>query len=64
MSMLPGEIFQRWGMVSKRIKDTKVRTVEMPRYKCTSCQKTFRVYPAGVGPAQQSERLKKLCVIM
>lgn len=59
-----GEIFQRWGMVSKRIKDTKVRTVEVPRYKCTSCQKTFRNYPEGVSRAQQSERLKKLSVIM
>lgn len=59
-----GKIFQRWGMVSKQIKDTKVRTVEVPRYKCTSCQKTFRAYSAGVSRAQQSERLKKLCVIM
>lgn len=59
-----GEVFQRWGMVSKRIKDTKVRTVEVPRYKCTSCQKTFRNYPEGVSRAQQSERLKKLSVIM
>lgn len=59
-----GEIFQRWGMVSKRIKDTKVRSVKVPRYKCTSCQKTFRNYPEGVSRAQQSERLKKLSVIM
>lgn len=59
-----GGVFQRWGLVSRRIKDAKVRTVQVPRYKCTSCQKTFRAYPAGVGPAQQSERLQKLCVIM
>lgn len=59
-----GEIFQCWGMVSKRIKDTKVRTVKVPRYKCTSCQKTFRNYPEGISRAQQSERLKKLSVIM
>jgi len=59
-----GEVFQRWGMISKQIKDTKVRTVKVPRYKCTSCQKTFRSYPEGVSHAQQSERLKKLCVIM
>jgi transposase-like protein len=59
-----GEVFQRWGMVSKQIKDTKVRTVKVPRYKCTSCQRTFRAYPVGVSHAQQSERLMKLCVIM
>jgi len=59
-----GAVFQRWGMVSRQIKDTKVRTVNVPRYKCTSCQRTFREYPQGVSPAQQSERLMKLCVIM
>lgn len=59
-----GETFQSWGKVSRRIKDTRVRTVEVPRYRCTSCRKTFRYYPAGVSHAQQSERLRKLSVIM
>ena len=59
-----GETFQRWGMVSRLLKDTKVRRVKVPRYKCTSCKKTFRYYPEGVSHAQQSERLMKLCVIM
>ena len=59
-----GETFQSWGKVSRRIKDTRVRTVEVPRYRCTSCRKTFRYYPAGVSHAQQSERLRKVSVIM
>ena len=59
-----GEIFQRWGLISRQIKDTKVRTVKVPRYKCTCCKRTFRFYPEGVHQAQQSERLKRLCVIM
>jgi len=59
-----GETFQSWGKVSRQIKDTKVRTVEVLRYRCTSCWKTFRHYPAGVSHAQQSERLMKVCVIM
>lgn len=59
-----GEVFQRWGTVSRQIKDTKVRRVKISRYKCTSCQRTFRSYPKGVSHAQQSERLMKLCVIM
>jgi transposase-like protein len=59
-----GEVFQRWGMVNRQIKDTKIRTVEVPRYKCTICRRTFRAYPEGVSHAQQSERLMKLCVIM
>ena len=59
-----GEVFQRWGTISRRIKDTKVRTIRVPRYKCTSCQRSFRSYPEGVSQAQQSARLMKLCVIM
>lgn len=59
-----GETFQSWGKVDRRIKDTKVRTVRVGRYRCTSCKRTFRDYPKGVGPSQQSERLMKLCVIM
>lgn len=59
-----GETFQRWGETKRKIKDTKVRTVQVYRYKCTSCGRTFRDYPEGVGPAQQSERLKKLAVVM
>ena len=59
-----GETFQGWGTLTKQIKDTKVRKVKVRRYKCTSCQKTFRHYPEGVTHAQQSKRLMKLCVIM
>ncbi len=59
-----GETFQRWGLVKRRLKDTRVRSVSVPRYKCTSCKSTFRFYPEGVNASQQSERLKKLCVIM
>lgn len=59
-----GETFQGWGTISKQIKDTKVRHVKVRRYKCTSCQKTFRQYPEGISQAQQSKRLMKLCVIM
>ncbi|MBS4060432.1 MAG: transposase, partial [Bacteroidetes bacterium] len=35
-----GETFQRWGMVSRQIKDTKVRRVTVLRYKCTNCKRT------------------------
>jgi len=59
-----GEIFQRWGMISRQVKDTKVRVVKVSRYKCISCRRTFRTYPKGISQAQQSERLMKLCVIM
>ena len=58
-----GEIFQRWGTERRRIKDPRIRSVQVSRYKCTTCQRTFRQYPQGISHAQQSERMKQLAVI-
>lgn len=58
-----GATFQRWGQVTKQVKDTKIRTVKVYRYRCTSCKRTFRHYPKGIGRAIQSERMKQLAVI-
>jgi len=58
-----GETFQRWGGVLKGIKDPKVRTARVYRYRCTICKRTFRHYPEGVTHAQQTERMKQLAVI-
>ena len=58
-----GETFQRWGQYRKPLKDPRVRAVAVYRYRCTHCQRTFRHYPAGVGRAQQSVRMKKLAVV-
>lgn len=59
-----GETFQRWGVEKRRIEDVKVRHVEVVRYRCTRCRRTFRDYPEGVGNGRHSERLKKLSVIL
>ena len=59
-----GELLQRWGQVNKKVKDTKVRNVKVYRYRCASCERTFRHYPVGVRRAMQSERLEKLAVII
>jgi transposase-like protein len=58
-----GEIFQRWGQSTRKIKDSKIRRVKVHRYKCTNCSRTFRHYPEGISHAQQSERMKQLAVI-
>ena len=57
------ETFQRWGKEIRKIKDPKIRSVKVYRYKCTTCKRTFRHYPAGISQAQQSERMKQLAVI-
>jgi transposase-like protein len=58
-----GDTFQRWATEKRKIKDPKLRTVKVSRYKCTNCKRTFRHYPEGVTHAQQSEQMKQLAVI-
>ena len=47
----------------KRLKDPKIRSVLVRRYRCTSCRRTFRHYPQGVSQAQQSARMKLLAAL-
>jgi len=53
-----GKTFQRWGQVSKPVKDVQVRNVKVYRYRCCDCQRTFRHYPEGNTRADQTERLR------
>jgi len=52
-----GETFQRWGQVNKPVKDIRVRKVQVYRYRCCQCKRTFRHYPQGNSRADQTERL-------
>ncbi len=54
----PGEIFQRWGKVSKPVRDSQYRSVQTYRYRCCRCHHTFRHYPPGVDCADQTQRLR------
>jgi transposase-like protein len=58
-----GETFQRWGAVQKQVKDVKVKSVSVYRYRCCHCGRTFRYYPEGTSSADQSERLKQFATI-
>ena len=55
--------FQRWGAVQKQIKDVKVKSIRVYRYRCCHGRRTFRYYPEGVSQADQSERLKQFATI-
>lgn len=48
----------------KRLRDLRHERVRAQRYRCLTCQRTFRVYPNGVSTAQQSNRLKALSVLL
>ncbi len=58
-----GETFQRWGKVSKPVRDSRCRHVQVYRYRCCHCGRTFRHYPQGVDQADQTQRMRKLAAI-
>jgi transposase-like protein len=58
-------ILHRHGTVSKPIKDHRATAeVEVHRYKCVSCGRTFRHYPGGVNKKDQSQRTVVLAALM
>ena len=59
----PGETFQRWGKVGKPVRDNRYCTVQVYRYRCCHCRRTFRHYPVGVDQADQTQRLRKLVAV-
>jgi transposase-like protein len=58
-----GQTFQRWGKVTKPIKDNRYHTSTPYRYRCCHCHGTFRHYPEGIDRADQTQRLRKLAAL-
>jgi len=58
-----GEILQRWGKVKKPVRDNRIRQIQVYRYRCCGCRRTFRHYPKGVDQADQTQRLRKLAAL-
>ena len=58
-----GETFQRWGKVPKPVRDNRYRSVQVYRYPCCSCRRTFRHYPQGVDRADQTQMMRKLVAL-
>jgi transposase-like protein len=52
------------GTLTKPVRDHKLREVIVRRYKCVSCAKTFRHYPAGITNKDQSQRAVVLAALM
>jgi transposase-like protein len=50
--------------VLKALRDTMHKKVEVHRYRCLECGRTFRVYPLGVSKAHTSDRVKGLAVML
>ncbi len=56
-------ILQGWGKVAKPVRDPQLREVEVRRYRCGGCGRTFRHYPQGVDKGDRSVRLRQLAAI-
>jgi transposase-like protein len=50
--------------VTKPLRDTVYHEVQVHRYQCLRCKRTFRVYPEGTNRAQTSQRVKGLAVML
>lgn len=57
-------ILHRHGTVSKPIEDHHLSRVIAHRYKCASCERTFRHYPSGITRKDQSQRTVVLAALM
>ena len=56
-------ILQRWGRITKPVRDTHELEVEIHRYRCCDCSRTFRAYPEGVDRSERTLRLRRLAAL-
>jgi len=59
-----GRKFHLRQEVAKPLRDTVYQEVQVHRYQCLRCKRTFRVYPEGTDRAQTSQRVKGLAVML
>src|SRR5947199_9741164 len=59
-----GRTFHLRQEVTKPLRDTVYQEVQVHRYQCLRCKRTFRVYPDGTTRAQTSQRVKGLAVML
>lgn len=59
-----GRTFHLRQQVTKPLRDTVYQEVQVHRYQCLRCKRTFRVYPEGTNSAQTSQRVKGLAVML
>lgn len=57
------QVLQRWGRVTRKVQDTDREDIEIYRYKCGNCGRTFRGYPKGLDRSSQSTRIRNLASV-
>lgn len=58
-----GQILQRWGSVARNVDDTSKNEVEIFRYRCNGCKRTFRAYPKGHDQSRKTLRIRYLAAL-
>ena len=56
-------VLQSWGSVSRNLEDSQAVQASLRRYHCKACNRTFRVYPEGVGRSSYTERLRMMVAL-
>ena len=56
------DILQSWGRTTKPVRDLQVHDVEVQRFRCADCKRTFRAYPQGLDRTLRSQPLRKLAI--
>jgi DNA-directed RNA polymerase subunit RPC12/RpoP len=58
------EIFQRWGEVTKPVRDKDDLDVALYRYRCEECKRTFRDYPEGIDRSDYSLGTRQIAALI
>jgi DNA-directed RNA polymerase subunit RPC12/RpoP len=58
------QILQRWGRVTKPIKDRQDTMAVFYRYRCRDCKRTFRHYPKDVDRASHARGIRRLAALL
>jgi transposase-like protein len=59
-----GQILQRWGSVTKPVKDRRDIVAVIYRYRCQDCKRTFRDYPENIDRSNHARGIRRLAALL
>ena len=58
------QILQRWGRVTKPVKNREATLTAFYRYRCRDCERTFRDYPQNVDRNSHAQGIRRLAALL
>ncbi|MGD2159245.1 MAG: hypothetical protein PVG32_20380, partial [Anaerolineales bacterium] len=58
------QVLQRWGRVTRSVKDQRDLRAVIYRYRCWECKRTFRDYPESVDGSYYTLRIRQLAALI